>query len=173
MRSNHNKFIIGMKYCNPAKPNNLSDVVICQNDVLYNKLKTSTNDPSITKAMRRSQLMRHSPGTKSVETTKPVVNDLTSNLPFSRFIKINVYIEDAYVTKNSIKLNITGTFCTVNVYYRNIINNIIIFHFKNINSNEININNLLPNTTYEFTITPFAYGFQGSRVVIRKTTKVE
>lgn len=169
MRNYNAKFVMGMRHCNPANPNGTENIIVC--DPSYNKLKTSTNDPSITKAMRRSQIMRTSPGVKTgiILSTTTTVDTTPTLLPFSTFIKISVFITN--VTKNGMTLNITGTFCTVNVSYSDDGNTI---NLENINSNKILIKDLTnkPSFVYKFTITPFAFGYRGTPVIIYGNTMI-
>jgi hypothetical protein len=170
MRNYNAKFIMGMKHCNPANPRGSENIIICDSAVLYNKLKTSTNDPSISKAMRRSQIMRTSPGVKTAQTVTISTTGETTNssVPFSTFLKISAFITN--VTETGLTLNITGTFCTVNVSYSD---NGKTINLENINSNTIVISNLsnkdIDNKTnyiYKFTITPFGFGYRGKPVII-------
>jgi len=164
---------MGMRHCNPANPSGTENIIVC--DPSYNKLKTSTNDPSITKAMRRSQIMRTSPGVKSghIVSTSTTVEITPPLLPFSTFIKISAFITN--VTTTGLTLNITGKFCTVNVSYSD---DETIINLNNINSNTIVISNLKniikkkPNYVYKFTITPFAFGFRGTPAIIYGNTMV-
>ena len=170
MKNYNAKFVVGMKFCNPANPYGTERVTVCENPYSYKKIKTGTNDPSLTKAMRRSQILRMNSGNKTTET---VSNPITgtpitiADLELSTYIKITAYITD--ISNNQMTINVTGRYCYYNIVYED--------NGKTIKANGIEtssfvIRNLTnkPERKYKFTITPYAYGYRGYPYVIYGTT---
>jgi hypothetical protein len=161
-----------MMKCNPADPYNFNNVnVVCENDEAYNKLKTSTNDISIPRKLRVSQLLNPKVARKF---SQPVINVYTSDMAtinqfiLTTLIKIRVIISD--ITNTSLVINLQGnSFCFVSITYKD--NDETIF-LNNVTSRRVQINNLTnnPSRTYMFTIVPFANEFRGYPYIIYAKT---
>ena len=110
---------MGMKFCNPANPYGTERVIVCESADLYKKIKTATNDPSISKSMRRSQLLKNRIGVRNTQSAESssIVNKaiVVSDFEVSTFIKIFAFITN--ITNNGMTINITGKFCYVNISY--------------------------------------------------------
>ena len=171
-RRNYNaRFVTSIMKCDPANPNKFIKDVVCENDERFKKKSTSTNDISITRKLRVSQLLN----AKVVKKySQPVVNVYTSDMAtinkfqLTTVIKVRVFISD--ITNNSLKLNIQGnTFCFVSITYKD--NDETIF-LNNVTSRTVQINNLTnkPSRKYMFTVIPFANEFRGYPYIIYATT---
>lgn len=171
-RNNNAKFITSMMKCNPADPKNFNNgAIVCENDEKYKKKKTSTNDVSIPRKLRVSQLLNPTVARKH---SQPVINVYTSDQAtinqflLTTLIKIRVFITD--ITNTSLVINLQGnSFCFVSITYKD--NEETVF-LNNVISRRVQINNLTnkPSRKYMFTVVPFANEFRGYPYIIYANT---